>query len=146
MTAWATADATVLSNRDGMICVGVGWGWCVAIACAAAMKCFCSNCVILASNAPLMRPGKASTLLIWLGKSLLPVARIKTPAWRARCGSISGLGLERANTMGWWFICWMCPGVRMLALLTPIKTSALMMTSSKLQHWSSLLSLWVASL
>ena len=51
-----------------------------------------------ASSRPRNTPGKASTLLIWLGKSLRPVAT--TAAWRrAIVGSISGSGLARANTI-----------------------------------------------
>ena len=51
-----------------------------------------------ASIAPRNTPGKASTLLIWLGRSLRPVAT--TAAYRAAiCGSTSGIGLAREKTM-----------------------------------------------
>ena len=50
-----------------------------------------------ASSAPRKTPGKASTLLIWFGKSLRPVATIA--AYRlATSGWISGSGFEQANT------------------------------------------------
>ena len=43
-------------------------------------------------------PGKASTLLIWLGRSLRPVAT--TAAYfAAMSGSTSGIGLAREKTM-----------------------------------------------
>ena len=51
-----------------------------------------------ASSSPRKIPGKASTLLIWLGSSLRPVATIA--AWRrATTGSISGSGFARAKTI-----------------------------------------------
>ena len=51
-----------------------------------------------ASSAPRNTPGKASTLLIWLGKSLRPVAT--TAAYLAATwGWISGSGLDSANTI-----------------------------------------------
>ena len=51
-----------------------------------------------ASSAPRKTPGKASTLLIWLGKSLRPVATMA--AWRrATSGCTSGSGLDSAKTI-----------------------------------------------
>ncbi len=51
-----------------------------------------------ASMAPRKTPGKASTLLIWLGRSLRPVAT--TAAYlAAMSGSTSGVGLASENTM-----------------------------------------------
>ena len=51
-----------------------------------------------ASSAPRNTPGNASTLLIWFGKSLRPVAT--TAAYLlASSGWISGSGLDSANTM-----------------------------------------------
>ena len=41
-------------------------------------------------------PGNASTLLIWLGKSLRPVATIAAYRW-AIAGGTSGVGLARAK-------------------------------------------------
>ena len=55
--------------------------------------------VALASSAPRKIPGKASTLLIWFGKSERPVAT--TAARPAACsGRISGSGFASANTSG----------------------------------------------
>ena len=51
-----------------------------------------------ASRAPRKMPGNASTLLIWLGKSLRPVAT--TAAYRAATsGCTSGVGFARAKTI-----------------------------------------------
>ena len=52
------------------------------------------------SKAPRNTPGKASTLLIWLGKSLRPVPTTAAPASFARSGMISGVGLAMGNRMG----------------------------------------------
>ncbi|MNR63460.1 hypothetical protein D3C85_1857790 [compost metagenome] len=52
----------------------------------------------LASSAPRKMPGKASTLLIWFGKSLRPVATTAAYFW-ATSGRTSGSGLDRANTI-----------------------------------------------
>ena len=55
-------------------------------------------CVARTSRAPRKTPGKASTLLIWFGKSLRPVAT--TAAYlRATSGWTSGLGLAIAQMM-----------------------------------------------
>ena len=75
-------------------------------------------------------PGKATTLLIWLGKSLRPVPTTFAPAAFARSGMISGTGLAMANTMASGFmeatISWeTVPGAD-----TPMKTSALFMASA----------------
>jgi hypothetical protein len=48
-------------------------------------------------SAPAKMPGKASTLLIWLGKSLRPVATTEAYRW-ATSGWISGSGLAMAKT------------------------------------------------
>ena len=45
-------------------------------------------------------PGKARTLLIWFGKSLLPVPTTAAPAFLARSGIISGVGLAIAKRIG----------------------------------------------
>ena len=44
------------------------------------------------SNAPRKMPGKASTLLIWFGKSERPVATTRACRW-ATSGCTSGVGL-----------------------------------------------------
>ena len=51
-----------------------------------------------ASRAPRKIPGKASTLLIWFGKSDRPVATT-VAYFAATSGMISGSGLARANTI-----------------------------------------------
>src|SRR6266511_6020687 len=56
-----------------------------------------------ASRAPRNTPGKASTLLIWFGSSLRPVATTAAER-RSPAGSTSGSGLARANTIASWFI------------------------------------------
>ncbi len=50
------------------------------------------------SRAPRNTPGNASTLLIWFGKSERPVATTRA-CLRATSGRISGVGLDRANTI-----------------------------------------------
>ena len=67
---------------------------------AVAAASFMSSVMVCApaSMAPRNTPGNASTLLIWLGRSLRPVAT--TAAYRAAiCGSTSGVGLARENTI-----------------------------------------------
>ena len=49
--------------------------------------------------APLNTPGKASTLLIWFGKSLRPVATTAAPQAWATSGSTSGTGFAIAKTI-----------------------------------------------
>src|ERR1700694_4746936 len=51
-----------------------------------------------ASNAPRNTPGNASTLLIWFGKSLRPVATTAA-CFAATSGWISGSGFDSANTI-----------------------------------------------
>ena len=52
------------------------------------------------SSAPRNTPGKARTLLIWLGKSLRPVPTTAAPAALASSGIISGTGLAMGKRMG----------------------------------------------
>ena len=55
---------------------------------------------ILFSKAHLNIPGNTNTLLIWFGKSDLPVAIIFAQASFATSGMISGTGLDIANMIG----------------------------------------------
>ena len=75
-------------------------------------------------------PGKASTLLIWLGKSLRPVPTTAAPASRASCGMISGSGLAMVNKMGSGAIERTISGVTVPGADTPMNTSAPRMTCS----------------
>ena len=84
------------SKTPGMISPAVGCGSSAAIACAAAS--FMPSLIRDArtSRAPRKTPGNASTLLIWFGWSLRPVAT--TSAYRAATtGSTSGSGLASAR-------------------------------------------------
>src|SRR6476661_8429456 len=75
-----------------------------------------------ASRAPRKMPGNARTLLIWLGKSLRPVAT--TAAYlEATSGSTSGSGLDRAKTIALWFISFRCSSSSREEE-TPMNTSA----------------------
>ena len=103
MTHAATASATAGATRRSS---GLGTTWpgarssptTAAIAPAAASFISSVIAVAPASMAPRNTPGKASTLLIWLGRSLRPVAT--TAACRAATsGSTSGVGLARENTI-----------------------------------------------
>ena len=49
------------------------------------------------SRAPLKMPGKATTLLTWLGKSERPVPTTFAPAFFARSGIISGTGFATSD-------------------------------------------------
>src|SRR3990167_11482156 len=49
-------------------------------------------------------PGKTSALLIWFGKSLLPLATIAAPAFSASFGIISGIGFAIAKTIAFFAI------------------------------------------
>lgn len=69
-------------------------------ASATAAASFISSVMLVApaSIAPRKTPGKASTLLIWFGRSLRPVAT--TAACRAAiAGSTSGIGLASEKTI-----------------------------------------------
>ena len=77
-----------------------------------------------ASSAPRNRPGKASTLLIWLGWSLRPVPTMRAPAARASSGSISGTGLAMGKTTAPSAMEDTISLVTMCGALTPIRTSA----------------------
>ena len=72
---------------------------------------------------PRNTPGKASTLLIWLGWSDRPVATIAACS-RASRGSISGSGLASANTIASGAIAAMSSPVSRFGALTPMNTSA----------------------
>ena len=76
-----------------------------------------------ASSRPRKTPGKASTLLIWLAKSLRPVATTVACA-AAAIGSTSGSGLAIANTTAPAAIVAMSSPVRMPGAETPTNTSA----------------------
>ena len=79
---------------------------------------------------PAEQPGKASTLLIWLGKSLRPVATT-VACLAASIGWISGSGLARANTMASSVIVATCSAPSMFGPETPMKTSAPTSTSCR---------------
>ena len=76
------------------------------------------------SKVPRKIPGKAKTLLIWLGKSLRPVEITLAPPALASSGKISGMGLAQAKMMASLFM------VRTISVLTvpgadtPMNTSA----------------------
>ena len=89
------------------------------------------NPVALTSNAPLKIPGKANTLLTWLGRSLLPVPTIAAPPLYASSGIISGVGLAHANMMASLAIVATSAAVNIPAALTPINTSAPLIASVK---------------
>ena len=75
------------------------------------------------SSTPRKRPGKQSTLLIWFGKSVRPVAMTAT-CGAASSGRISGSGLAIAKTMGSRFIFLMSSTVIMFGPATPRNRSA----------------------
>src|ERR1700733_10425129 len=98
-TAAATAGATRGSSGLGtMQSVAKSSTAMEKIASAAAI--FISSLMLRApaSSAPRNTPGKASTLLIWFGKSLRPVATIEA-CLAAASGWTSGSGFDNANTM-----------------------------------------------
>ena len=76
-------------------------------------------------------PGKASTLLIWLGKSLRPVPTTAAPAARARSGMISGTGLAMGNRMGLGAMERTISSVTAPGEDTPMNTSAPFSTSAR---------------
>ena len=80
-TALAIRCATVLSKGEGMILSAVGIT-AEASACTAAI--FIAGVIVEApaSSAPRNIPGKARTLLTWLGKSLRPVPTTAAPPAR----------------------------------------------------------------
>ena len=75
-------------------------------------------------SAPLKMPGNARTLLIWFGKSLLPVPTTNAPASFARSGIISGVGFAIAKMNGFSFMDFTISGVTRFGFETPINTSA----------------------
>ena len=80
-TAFATAAATPGSNAPGMMCSRSSFPpakSASARTAAAFIAAFISR--DRASSAPRKTPGKARTLFIWLGKSLLPVPATYAPA------------------------------------------------------------------
>ena len=83
-----------------------------------------------ASKAPRKIPGNAKTLLIWLGKSLRPVATINAPPSLASSGIISGVGFAIAKIIAFSFIVWIHSFLKTFGADTPIKTSASFTTSS----------------
>ena len=83
------------------------------------------------SKAPLKMPGKATTLLTWLGKSLRPVPTTLAPAAFAASGRISGTGFAMANKMESLFMEETISGVTILGAETPIKISAPLKASAR---------------
>ena len=102
-----------------------------AIACAAASFISSVICFARPSNAPLKIPGKATTLLTWLGKSERPVPTTLAPAFLARSGIISGVGLAMAKRIASLFIEATSSSETMLGAETPMKISALFIASAK---------------
>ena len=100
-----------------------------AMAYAAAIFIFSVMAAARTSSAPRKIPGNATTLLIWLGKSLRPVAMTRTPPALASSGMISGVGLAMAKTMASLFMVLHSSVVRMPGRDTPMKTSAPSMAS-----------------
>src|SRR5690606_27123309 len=99
-TAAATAGPTRGSSALGTI-LSTASSSAATSAMASAAASFISSVIARApaSSAPRNTPGKASTLLIWFGKSLRPVAT--TAAYcAATSGWTSGSGLDSANTIG----------------------------------------------
>ena len=94
-----------------------------AIARAAAIFMPSVMVVAWASSAPRKIPGKHSTLLIWLGKSLRPVAMTATRSPTSD-GRTSGVGLAIANTMASAAMPAMSETVTRPGPLTPTNTSA----------------------
>ena len=81
-------------------------------------------CTAPQDKAPLNRPGKTSTLLIWLGKSDRPVPTTAAPWARASSGMISGTGLAMARiTESLAIVSTMAPVTRP-GRETPMNTSA----------------------
>src|SRR5262249_14879991 len=98
-TALATAGPTRGSSGLGTMYSGARSSPTTAkIASAAATFIFSVILRAPASSAPRNTPGNASTLLIWLRKSLRPVATTAA-CLAASSGWISGSGLDSANTM-----------------------------------------------
>jgi hypothetical protein len=99
-TASATAGATRGSNGLGMT-QSADRSSPTTAASASAAAIFMPSVMRRARTAmaPLKTPGKASTLLIWFGKSERPVATTAAPAACATSGCTSGSGLAMANTM-----------------------------------------------
>src|SRR4029079_3772866 len=90
------ASATPSAKTLGTISSAVGSGTSAAIAAAAASFIASVICGAPESSAPRKIRGKASTLLIWLGKSERPVAT--TAAYLdATSGCTSGSGLASAK-------------------------------------------------
>ena len=73
-----TASTTPLSNGPGIILFAVGFLTNFATASAAASLWSSVILVTSLSRAPRNMPGNPKTLLIWLGKSLRPVAMTAT--------------------------------------------------------------------
>ncbi len=82
------------------------------------------------SSAPRKIPGNASRLLIWLGKSLLPVPTTAAPACLASSGMISGVGFAMAKTMASFPMVFIISCVKQPGADTPMKTSALFKASA----------------
>ena len=86
--------------------------------------CLSSICCSLASRAHLNIQGKAKRLFTWFGKSLLQVATINAPHFFASSGIISGIGFDKAKTIGFSAISFMSSAVIKFGFETHINTSA----------------------
>ena len=111
----------------------------LAMAFAAAIFMDSVMSVAITARAPLKIPGKASTLLIWFGKSERPVPTTAAPAARASSGMISGVGFAIGNTIAPWFIERIISWDTRFGLDTPINTSAPFITSANVPCFLSLL-------
>ena len=86
-------------------------------------------CPALASKAPLKIPGNTNTLLIWFGKSDLPVAITLAPPFFASSGMISGVGFAIAKMIASSAIVDTISAVTIFGAETPINTSLSLMIS-----------------
>ena len=100
---------------------------------ARAAATFMASLISLArtSRAPRKMPGKARTLLTWLGKSLRPVDTTAAPPALASSGKISGTGLAQAKIMGSLAMVCTISLVSVPGAETPMNTSAPRMTSAR---------------
>src|SRR5512136_336340 len=130
-TAAATCHATFRFRGPGRTLARVGSLTIPARAWAAAS--FMSSVIreARASRAPRKMPGKASTLLIWFGKSLLPVPTTTAPAFLATSGITSGTGFAMAKTTAPGFMDRIIFPVTIRGAETPMKTSAPFMASAR---------------
>src|SRR5699024_10204203 len=124
-TAAATDLATSVSNTLGMMKEALRSESLTVPAIATAVARSTSSLMdrARASSRPRNRPGKASTLVLWFGESLRPVATTAACS-AASIGSASGFGLARAKTMAPSAMVAISAPLRIPPAETPMKTSA----------------------